>query len=247
MREWTKMNKHCVAVALGAALVTLGLPPLVQAATPLVSGQTLNLPLTDDSDGPVLKFVVAKAVFTGSYYQAAAPVPGETRADREARGNQVVLDNPDGRDLVKFVRFAADDLRGRYTGSKTTVTVSAVFTDGLKVDQGKLMGDAFKAGLTLGIGTPATIAINFFTHMEITIGGPDGASRVLTCDAQAQGRVPRYPRANNPHGHDELERMADVARKACYAKIVAALDTPPAPTAAPPAAAAPVAPKSPNG
>lgn len=220
-------------LAAASAIVALCAVSTAHAAPQkLVSGQTLSLPLTEDSDGPALKFVIAKAVLTGSPYQGTAPVAGETPAERKARANELVLDNIEGRNLVAFVRYAADDLRGRYAEFARPVTVSASFADAMKVDQAALMGDSLKAGFTFGIGAPSTTPIVYYAHMDLTIDGPDGVSQSFSCDVQEPGRVPMPTRKPNPHAHDELDRMADVSRKACFAQIVVKLNGAAAPSVA---------------
>lgn len=225
-----------LSAALAAAVL---IAPAMAHATPqtLVSGQTLTLPLTEASDGPALKFLITKATLKSSAYQATAPVKGETRDERKARGDQVVLDNIEGRNLVKFARFAADELRNRYAAGSAPVKIAVTFDEGLAVNQGSLFGDAMKAGLTLGLGAPATTPLFFNTHMEFVIQQDGAAPQTVACDAQEPGRVPRYPKKNDPHGHDELDRMQEAGRKACFTAIVAKLNgeapATPAPTTTP--------------
>lgn len=242
------MSRYRLPAALCAAAASLCVS-LPAHATPaaLVTGQTLSLPLTDDSDGPNLKLTVTSAMFRGGgAYRGVPPVEGETRDERKARGEQMVLDDLDGRNLVKFVRFVADDLRGHYAAANAPVAVSATFDDHLKLNGGALAGDALKAGLTLGFGQSATTGMIFVAHMELTVNGP-GGSTVLSCDAEERGRVPSPPSGlvaymlwkdqDHSHDRDELNRMEEVARKACYAQIAAKLGAeapaPAAPTAAP--------------
>ncbi len=209
--------------AASAFLVILA--PVLTHATPqvLVSGQALNLPLTEAADGPSLRFEIAKATLTGSAYQNIAGVSGETREERKARGAQVVLDNDDGRSLVKFARFAAEDLRGRYMADGKPVKVSVVFAEGLAVNQGALLGDALKAGFTLGMGAPATTPIFFNSHMEFTID-EEGRTQTFSCDGQAEGRMPQYERKGETRGRAEMDRMQDVGRKACFSQIASQLE-----------------------
>jgi hypothetical protein len=239
------MTRYRFAAAVAASLCAAPLAHATPAT--LVSGQTLSLPLTEESDGPSLKLTVASAAYKGSAYQGVAPVGGETRDERKARGDEMVLDNIEGRNLVKFVRFVADDLRGHYAGAHAPVAVSAAFSDRLKVNGGALTGDALKAGLTLGFGESATTPLIFVSHLELTVDGP-GGRQVLTCDAEEPGRVPKPPaglipmmmakKQDHTHDHDELDRMEEAGRKACYAQLSSKLA--PAPAAAPsPAASAP--------
>lgn len=231
------MRRIPASAALMGLLATL-IAPATALATPqtLVSGQTLTLPLTEASDGPALTFQIKKATLKGSAYQATAAVKGETREERKARGDQVVLDNIEGRNLVKFARFAADELRNRYAEKAAPVKVTVVFEEGLAVDQGGLMGDALKAGFTLGLAAPATTPVWFNSHMEFLIEIDGAAPQTVVCDGKELGRVARYPKKNDPHGHDEMDRMQDVGRKACFNGVVARLNG-----EAPPAAATPTA------
>jgi hypothetical protein len=210
---------------LASALLAAAAVPALAHAAPqtLVSGQTLTLPLTEATDGPLLKFEIAKATLTGSAYQAVAAVSGETRAERRARGDQVVLDNDDGRRLVKFARFAAEDLRGRYAANGKPVTVTVVFEEGLAVNQGGLWGDALKAGFTFGVAAPSTTPIYFNTHMAFTIAEEGRPAQTLACDARDEGRMPQYERKGETRARAEMDRMQDVGRMACFAQISAKL------------------------
>lgn len=224
------MRHYHTTAALIGLVASLASSATLAAPQTLVSGQTLSLPLTEASDGPALTFLIKKATFKSSAYQPTAPVKGETREERKARGDQVVLDNIEGRNLVRFARFAADELRNRYAEKAAPVKVTVVFEEALAVDQGGLMGDALKAGFTLGLGAPATTPIWFNSHMEFIIEVDGAASRTVSCDGKELGRVARYPKKNDPHGHDEMDRMQDVGRKACFAVIVAGLNGEAAPT-----------------
>jgi hypothetical protein len=219
------------SATLSALLIALAAPAVAQAAPQaLVSGQTLSLPLTEASDEPALRFEIARATLKSSAYQPVAKVKGETRAERQARGDQVVLNNDDGRRLVKFARLAAEDLRGRYAAKGRAAKVSVTFDDGLAVNSGALWGDALKAGFTLGLGAPATVAIFFNTHMTFAIEEDGAAAQTLTCDGQAEGRMPRYPKKDDPHAREEMDRMQEAGRNACFAQITAKLAGEPAAT-----------------
>ena len=199
------------SVALAAATLALIAAPAQAAVHPLVSGQSLNLPLNDEPDGPVLKVVVKSAEFTGLMI-----VPNESRAERKARANQVPLDTIDGKNLVKFIRSAADDLRTRGLNQPNPrpVVVTATFVEKTRIDQSGLWGDALKAGFTFGLANSATTPLYFVSHMDIAVDG-----QTYACDAEAPGRIPTYPKKNDPHAHDAADKMAEDARKACWAQI----------------------------
>lgn len=228
------------APALVAATLALIVSPAQAAVHPLVSGQSLNLPLNDEPDGPTLKLTVKSAVFTGLLI-----VPNENRAERKARADQVPLDTIDGKNLVKFIRFTADDLRTRGLNQPNarSVTITTTFTEKTRIDQGGLWGDALKAGFTFGLANSATTPLYFVAHMDVDVDG-----QTFACDAEAPGRIPTYAKKNDPHAHDAADKMAEDARKACWAqisdKIAAAAFTPTAAStpAVPTEAAAPTAP-----
>ena len=228
--------------ALAAATLALITAPARAATHPLVSGQSLSLPLNDEPDGPTLKVVVKSAEFTGLMI-----VPNENRAERKARANQVPLDTIDGKNLVKFIRATADDLRARGLNqpSPRSVVVTATFVEKTRIDQSGLWGDALKAGFTFGLANSATTPLYFVSHIDLAIDG-----QTYSCDAEAPGRIPTYPKKNDPHAHDAADKMAEDARKACWAqiadKIGAAFTAPGAAGAAPVSAeAAPAAPAAP--
>ena len=70
--------------------------------------------------------------------------------------------------------------------------------------------------------------------------------QTFSCDAEAPGRIPTYPRKNDPHAHDALDKMAEDARKACWAqiadKVSAALTGSAVPAATPASVASEAAP-----
>ena len=239
--------------ALAATTFALAAAPAHATVQPLVAGQTISLPLNEETDGPTLKVTVKSAVGGSSIgLYATLPQPNETKAERKARGLAVPLDSIDGRNLVKFVRATSDELRGRAAGqaSPRSVVVNASFVDKTRIDQGHLWGDAMKAGFTLGLANSATTPLYFVSHIDVTVD-----EQTFSCDAEAPGRIPTYPRKNDPHAHDALDKMAEDARKACWAqisdKVGAAIAGPPtaaaaaaAPEAAPAAAVAPSTPTS---
>jgi len=216
-----------VGLAISTVTILAGAPAALAAARPLVTGQTISLPLNDEVDGPELKLTVKSAVIAGGGF-----VPREKSADRKARAGQLVLDSPDGKVLVKFIRFAAEDLTKRQAAQPTprTATISAVVADKISIDMGKHMGDSLKAGFTFGLGASSTTPMNFTSHMEFAVDG-----KTFTCDATAPGRVPAYPRRNDPHAHDASDKMAEDARAACWGQVAdqlsAALSAPTEPTA----------------
>ena len=228
-------------VTLAAAALALFAAPAQAAVHPLVSGQSLSLPLNDEPDGPTLKVVVKSAEFTGLLI-----VPNESRAERKARANQVPLDTIDGKNLVKFIRSTADDLRTRGLNQPNLrpLVVTATFTEKTRIDQAGLWGDALKAGFTFGLANSATTALYFVSHMDVVVDG-----QTFSCDAEAPGRVPTYAKKNDPHAHDAADKMAEDARKACWAQIVdkvsATFATSGSPAAAAPIEAAPAAPTEP--
>lgn len=214
-------TRHALRAALPAALLAatavLAVTPAQATVQPLVAGQTINLPLNEETDGPTLKVTVKSAdggASLGLY--ATLPVPGETKTERKARGLAVPLNSVDGRNLVKFVRLTADDLRTRAASQANprSVVVSASFVDKTRIDQGHLWGDALKAGFTFGLANSATTPLYFVSHIDVAVEG-----QTFSCDAEAPGRIPTYPRKNDPHAHDALDKMAEDARKACWAQI----------------------------
>lgn len=222
------------APVLVAATLALLVSPAQAAVHPLVSGQSLSLPLNDEPDGPTLKVVVKSATFTGLLI-----VPNESRAERKARADQVPLDTIDGKNLVKFIRFAADDLRARGLNQPNarSVVVTANFTEKTRIDQSGLWGDALKAGFTFGLANSATTPLYFVSHLDVEV---DGQS--FSCDAEAPGRIPTYPKKNDPHAHDAADKMAEDARMACWAQIVDKIGAKlvaPTPVSAPATPAAP--------
>ena len=244
--------RAAMPAALLAATFALAAAPAHATVQPLVAGQTISLPLNEETDGPTLKVTVKSAVGGSSIgLYATLPQPNETKAERKARGLAVPLDSIDGRNLVKFVRATSDELRGRAAGqaSPRSVVVNASFVDKTRIDQGHLWGDALKAGFTLGLANSATTPLYFVSHIDVTVD-----NQTFSCDAEAPGRIPTYPRKNDPHAHDALDKMAEDARKACWAQISdkvgaavagpAAVAAPAAPEAAPAAAVAPSTPTS---
>lgn len=217
-------HASCAAIALAV------LAPGIAAAAPqaLVSGQTLTLPLTEESDGAALTFLIDKATLKG----ASGRVKGETRAEANARGGQVVLDDIEGRNLVTFARFAAEDLRTRYASKGKAVKVVTSFDEGLTLNVSEHLADSMKAGLTLGLATPSTTPYFFNSHMDFMIEEDGAAPQTTSCDAREPGRLPLYPKKNDPNAHAELDRMQDVGRKACFTQIVAKLNGEPAADAA---------------
>lgn len=210
-----------IAFAAAAALGLLAAGS-AGAAGPYLTGQTVTLPLNEETDGPVLKVVVAKAIVEN------ATVWGERGSERKARANQVSQNGPYGPGMVKFVRGVGDDLRTRYGAAAKPVTAELGFQEKFKIAGGKLMGDALVAGFTLGIGTKATTPMNFETHIDLTVDG-----KTYSCDAVEPGRVPRNPpRKGDTHYYDEFNRMAADGHKACWTQIAAQLDGKPAPAAA---------------
>jgi hypothetical protein len=169
-------------------------------------------------------------------------VLGERGPDRKARADQVLLDSAEGRALVGFVRQMADEFRTRLAGAQPVkgATVTLTFDDKIKVDGGAMMGDALKAGFTLGAATSATQAETFTTHIELTLDGPDGAHKTYACDAQEQGRAPKFMPTVEGQLPDtaEHERMYAAARRACLAQITAQIEGKPAPAPAAPAKSA---------
>jgi hypothetical protein len=243
------MLRLSASTALAAAALALTVAPAQAATHPLVSGQSLSLPLNEEPDGPTLKVVVKSAEFTGLLI-----VPNENRTERKARGNQVPLDTIDGKNLVKFIRATADDLRARGLNQPNprSVVVTATFVEKTRIDQSGLWGDALKAGFTFGLANSATTPLYFVSHIDLAVDG-----QTYSCDAEAQGRIPTYPRKNDPHAHDAADKMAEDARKACWAQIadkIGATFTAPgaapiaaeAAPAAPAAAAAPAEPAAPT-
>lgn len=236
--------------ALAAAALTLVAAPAQAAKQTLVAGQTISLPLNEETDGPTLKVTVKAAdAGSGMGWYSTMPVPGESRAERKERGLAVPLNTVDGRNLVKFVRFAAEDLRTRAAGQAAprSVVVTASFVDKTRIDQGNLWGDSLKAGFTFGLAAPATVPLYFVSHMDVVVEG-----QTFSCDAEVAGRIPNYHQIKDPHFHDSLDKMDEDARKACWAQIAdkvgAALVAPAAPvasvaatTTAPAAEAAPAA------
>jgi hypothetical protein len=213
-----KTTAFAAAAALG--LLAAG---AAGATAPYLTGQTISLPLNEESDGPTLKVVVSKAVLENVI------VWGERGSERKARANQVSLNGPYGPTMVKFVRGVGDDLRNRYGAAAKPVTADLAFQEKFKIAGGKLMGDALLAGFTLGIGAPATTPMNFTTHMDLTIDG-----KTYGCDAEEPGRVPKNPpRKGDTHYYDEFNRMAADGHKTCWAQIAAQLDGKPIPAAAP--------------
>jgi hypothetical protein len=236
--------RAALPAALLAATAVLAVTPAQATVQPLVAGQTISLPLNEETDGPTLKVTVKSAdggASLGLY--ATLPVPGETKAERKARGLAVPLNSVDGRNLVKFVRLTADDLRTRAASQANprSVVVSASFVDKTRIDQGHLWGDALKAGFTFGLANSATTPLYFVSHIDVAV-----ESQTFSCDAEAPGRIPTYPRKNDPHAHDALDKMAEDARKACWAqiadKVSAALTGSAAPAAAPASVASEAAP-----
>jgi hypothetical protein len=228
--------------AVAAAAFALAASPACATVQPLVAGQTISLPLNEETDGPTLKVTVKSADGGSSLgLYATLPVPGETKVERKARGLAVPLNSVDGRNLVKFVRATADDLRARGAGQANprSVVVSASFVDKTRIDQGHLWGDAMKAGFTFGLANSATTPLYFVSHIDVTVDG-----QTFSCDAETPGRIPTYPKKDDPHAHDALDKMAEDARKACWTQIAdkvgAAMTNTPAtaPTAAAPATTA---------
>ena len=205
------MTKLTLSASVAFAALALIAAPAQAAVHPLVSGQSLSLPLNDEPDGPTLKVVVKSAEFTGLLI-----VPNESRAERKARGNQVPLDTIDGKNLVKFIRATADDLRTRGLNQPNPrpVVITATFTEKTRIDQAGLWGDALKAGFTFGLANSATTALYFVSHMDVVVDG-----QTFSCDAEAPGRVPTYAKKNDPHAHDAADKMAEDARKACWTQI----------------------------
>jgi len=224
-----------IAVAF-SAILALGAAGTAQAAMGvLVEGQQLNLPLDEAEGGPILKVRIEKATMKGIF------VWGERGADRKARADRIVLNGPEGRGVVKFVRALADSYRDRALAEAQPkgASLSLVFVDELKLDGGALFGDALKAGFTLGAATSATIQQNFVTHAELTVEGTDGARKTYACDATEVGRTPRFPPTDgSPPDTGEYERMYEVGRRACLEQLLAQLDG-----KAPPAAPTPAAEK----
>lgn len=243
------MLRPSVSVALATAALTLIAAPAHAAKQTLVAGQTISLPLNEETDGPTLKVTVKSAdAGSGMGWYSTMPVPGESRTERKERGLAVPLNTIDGRNLVKFVRFAADDLRARLDGQAAprSVVVTTTFVDKTRIDQGGLWGDSLKAGFTFGLAAPATVPLYFVSHMDVSVEG-----QTFSCDAEVPGRIPNYHQIKDPHFHDALDKMDEDARKACWAQIAdkvgAALVAPAAPAAsiaatAPAAEAAPAVP-----
>jgi hypothetical protein len=209
--------RAALPAALLAATTVLAVTPAQATVQPLVAGQTISLPLNEETDGPTLKVTVKSADGGNSLgLYAILPVPGETKAERKARGLAVPLNSVDGRNLVKFVRQTADDLHTRAASQANprSVVVSASFIDKTRIDQGHLWGDALKAGFTFGLANSATTPLYFVSHIDVAV-----EDQTFSCDAEAPGRIPTYPRKNDPHAHDALDKMAEDARKACWAQI----------------------------
>jgi hypothetical protein len=208
-------------IAAAAILSMTAVLPASAGMRQLASGQTLSLPLNDQTDGPVLKLVVSRAALDG-YKGESDGLEGESYAERRARAHQVVLDTPEGRDLVSFLHLMAKELGNRYAAVTPLAgpTVTIALDEKLQLDGSNMMGDALKDGFTLGLAASATTPVNFVSHMEVTEAGPSGAKQTFVCETRTPGRPPKYPRKHDPHFRDEYTRMYDVGRRACLTQIL---------------------------